>query len=156
MGILLSTLVIRKRRTPITEIIDKISSTIGADNDMEFTYSVPFGIPYAELLHVLGIANSSDKAEFHFENGSATLYPLTLKEWQYAGGKPNNPSEGRDIILRKTKIWLTVSTEYVERDSDLGDQDYLPIEINCDVTFDDFQNGRDLGLTKALNAELFD
>ncbi|MDC8003914.1 S41 family peptidase [Aureisphaera galaxeae] len=294
-------------RTPIDEVFDKISTIVGADNDMEYVYSVPFGIPWAELLYVLGIADSHEKAEFHFENGSTTLLPLTFKKWRNAEyitantmypngkspsqrvealfatplivdslkfkkrpryywykhleeenaiffqynvcwdqkdrpsfatmmdnmfreleetnterliidlrqntggepmiaqplidalkerkayvdegrvfvlvsrrtfsaaltnavhlrkvgartvgeaprGKPNNPSEGRDIDLKSTKIWLTVSTQFVERDPDLGDQDYLPIDIKYDMPFDDFRNARDGAFHKAMKAELF-
>ena len=290
--------------TSISDMFDKISTTIGADNEMEYVYSVSFQIPRPELLHVLGISASDDKAEFHFENGSTTLYSMKLKEWQndeyiivnktypngkspsqrvdflfatpltldsikqrryywykplektdaiffqynvcwdqkkrpsfatminnmfkeldqtkaerliidlrqnsggepaiakpligelqkrrkyldegrvfvlvgrrtYSAaltnatqlrkigarivgeaprGKPNIPSEGRDIDLKSTKIWVTVSTQFVERDPDLGDIDYLPVDIKCEMNFVDYQNGRDLALDKALKARLF-
>ena len=297
---------IKIENTPIDEVFDKLSTTIGADNDMEYIYSIPFLIPRPEFLHVLGITPSSDKAEFHFENGSATLYSMTLKKWrdqvdyicaneiypngkspsqrieflfatrftldslkerryywfthrknenalflqynqcwdqknrptfatvndnmfkrldetnaerliidlrQNTGGepliakplieelqkrkkyvdegrvfvlvgrrtfsaaltnaaqlrqlgvrtvgeaprgKPNNPSEGRDIDLKSTKIWATVSTQFLERDPALGDQDYLPIDIKCAMTFDDYQKANDEALKKALEAKLFD
>ncbi len=290
--------------TPISEVYAKISTTIGADNDMAYTYEVPFAIPRPELLHAIGITASNDKAEFHFENGSCMLYPLDFKEWldeeyicansiypdgkspsqrvdflfatpltldslkqkryywykhlkeeqalylqyntcwnqkkrptfkammedmfddleqhkverliidlrQNSGGepliakplieelrkrkhlldegrvfvltgrrtfsaavtnaaqlrkigarivgepprgKPNSPSEGRDIILKSTKIWVSVSTQFVERDPALGDQDYLPVDIKCDIIFDDFQNAKDPALEASLNAKLF-
>lgn len=290
--------------TPISEVYTKISTTIGADNEMEYVYSVPFEIPRPELLHVLGITTSDKMAEFHFENGSTTLYPIELKEWrnekyicantiypdgkspsqrvdflfateltldslkykryywythlkldnalyfqynkcwnqknrptfeaivmdmfndldearvdrliidlrQNSGGepliakplidellkrikyvdegrvfvlvgrrtfsaaltnavqlrkigarivgeaprgKPNNPSERRDINLKATNIWATVSTQFVERDAELKDQDYLPIEIKCDLSFHNYQKGRDSVLEKALKAQIF-
>lgn len=290
--------------TPIEEVFRKISTTIGADNDMEFVYSVPFSIPRPELLHVLGITDSDQKAEFHFEQGSTTLFSIGRKEWQnetyicangvfpdgkspsqrleflFASsltldslkqrryywfthleeenvlflqynqcwnqkarpsfsaiiselfdkldasmaerliidlrqnsggepliatpliqelekrktyleqgrvfvlvgrrtfsaaltnaidlrkigarivgeaprGKPNNPSEGRDIDLKSKKIWATVSTQFLLRDASLGEQDYLPLDITCALSFNDYQNGRDIVLEEALRTSLF-
>jgi len=295
---------VRIENTSIADVFSKISTTIGADNDKEYDYSVPFLIPRPDLLHALEITSSADKAEFHFENGSTTLSSIGLKEWrneeyicsnvlfpkgkspsqrpeilfatsltldslaqrryywytrledenaiflqynqcwdqkdrpafaaimntmfneldetnaerliidlrQNTGGepliakplleeltkrkkyidegrvfvivgrrtfsaaltnavqlrkigvrtvgeaprgKPNNPSEGRDIDLKSTKIWVTVSTQFVERDPELGDQNYLPIDIRCDMTFDDYRNAKDVALQKALETKLF-
>ena len=69
-------------------------------------------------------------------------------------GKPNNPSEGRDIKLRRTRLWATVSTQFVERDPALGDQDFLPVEIEVAQSFDQFRRGEDPVLEAALAAEL--
>lgn len=291
--------------TPIEEAYRRIATTIGADNEVEYRYSVPFQLIRPELLHVLGIAVSADRAVFHFEDGvSRTFQALTvkkwlkldwrtanelyggeapprsrleflfatplvlehLKKWEYywftrlpdrnalflqfnacwdqkgrpafaevvadlfremderpverlivdlrqntggepniaealieglakrtefteqgrlfvlvsrrtfsaaltnaaqlrsrAGarvvgepprGKPNNPSEGRDIDLKRTKLWVTVSTQYVERDSALGDEEFLPVEIEAPLSFDQFRRAQDPVLEAALSAPL--
>ena len=291
--------------TPMAEVYSRMRTTVAADNDMEYTYTVPFDIPRPEFLYVLGITESDQRAEFHFENGSATLYPMREKEWQKADytcangiypdgkspsqrldflfasrltidslkqrryywykhlpesnaiyfqyntcwdqknrpsfatmtkamfetldrtkaerlifdvrqnsggepliakplmeglkkrqtyldegrvfvlvgrrtysaaltnaaqlrkigarivgepsrGKPNNPSEGRDIILKRTRIWVSVSTQFVERDPDLGDQNLLPVDIPCPLTIEDYLNGKDLAFETAVAAKLLD
>ena len=291
--------------TPIQDAVSSICSTIGADNDMEYTYAVPFELPRLELLHALGIAKSSDHAEFVFEGDVRTTFlAIDLKEWQavewvcanslYEGasppsmrvdflfatnltlkhvknkeyywfeylkeeqalyfqynvcwdqnnrptfsevtkelfqfmdnnpverliidvrqnsggepntaqslinglakrtkfteegrlfvlvgrrtysaaltnavhlrsqanarivgehsrGKPNCPSEGRDIDLKNTKILVSVSTQFVERDPTLGEADYLPVDVKVAHTFKSFQAAQDLDLQAALNTEL--
>ena len=71
-------------------------------------------------------------------------------------GKPNSPSEGRDIDLEETGTWATVSTQFVERDSALGDAEYLPIDIEATYTFDIYQSGKDPVLDAALAAPLYE
>lgn len=70
-------------------------------------------------------------------------------------GKPNSPSEGRDVDLKRTKTWFTVSTEFVERDPALGDADFLPVEIEATLSFDQFRRAQDVALEAALAADLF-
>ena len=70
-------------------------------------------------------------------------------------GKPNNPSEGRDIDLRKTNLWLTVSTQFVERDAALGTAAFLPVDIKVPLDFTSFSQGKDPVLQAALEAKLF-
>jgi len=297
---------IRIDETPLEEARRRISTTIGADNEMEYEYSVPFQLIRPELLHVLGIAESADRAVFHFEGGvQRTFLPMARKEWlgldwrsanplyegkappsmrldflfatpltlehlqqrkyywftwiedertlflQYnvcwdqkkrpafaevvddlfrvmderpverlvvdlrqnsggepkiaeplieglakrrrfaeegrlfvlvgrrtfsaaltnaaqlrsrAGarivgepprGKPNNPSEGRDIDLKRTKTWVSVSTQFVERDPALGDVKFLPVEIEASLSFDQYRQADDPVLDAALTADLF-
>ncbi len=292
-------------KTSVEDAINLVSTTISADNPMEYQYTVPYDLNRAELLHVLKISESSKEATFKFEDGSSSTFksiglkpfrnaewysahplykgerppsmrleflfatPLTLphlkerkyywyahlpdenaiyfqynvcwdqkdrptfaavteemfkfmdenpverliidvrqntggepaiaqplidelskrKEFTEEGrlfvltgrrtfsaaltnaahlrskvnarvvgesprGKPNNPSEGRDIDLKKTKIWLTVSTQFVERDNALGDADYLPVEIEVPVSFEEYQSGIDRVLEAALKAEI--
>lgn len=69
-------------------------------------------------------------------------------------GKPNGPSEGRDIDLEATGIWLTVSTQFVERDPALGDAEYLPVDIPVAVSFDEYRRGLDPVFEAALSAVL--
>ncbi len=69
-------------------------------------------------------------------------------------GKPNNPSEGRDIDLDRTGIWATVSTQFVERDPELGDADYLPVDIEVPLSYADHERGLDPVLEAALKAPL--
>jgi hypothetical protein len=69
-------------------------------------------------------------------------------------GKPNHPSEGRDVDLDQTKVWFTVSTELVERDPALGDSEFLPIDIQATYTFDAYRSGADPALEAALAAPL--
>lgn len=69
-------------------------------------------------------------------------------------GKPNNPSEGRDIRLKRTKTKLTVSTQFVARDSTLGNSKYLPIEIPVQVEFSSFHSAKDKVLSEALKARI--
>ncbi|MCP4896783.1 MAG: hypothetical protein GY906_07370 [bacterium] len=290
--------------TPIEEAVRRISTTIGADNDMEYRYTVPFQLIRPEMLHVLGIADSPDSAVFVFDDGTRQSFtamtkdeyldrewvvsngsyapegkppslrheflfasPLIrphLEQWQFywyeyleedrtvfmqynvcwdqkgeptfaefteelfrfldvnpverlvidmrqnsggeptiaeplvagleqrpewgaegrlfvltgrrtfsaaltnaaqlrarAGarvvgeaprGKPNNPSEGRDIDLKRTGIWVTVSTQFVERDPALGDVAYLPVDIPVGRTWEDHRLGRDPELEAALAA----
>lgn len=297
---------VRIDQTQINRAYELIATTIGADNEMEHEYTVPFELTRAELLHVLEIADSPDSVRFVFEDGTQTiLYPYTAKEWldldwlvvnetyaptrkspsmrheflfatpftlphlqerkyywyeyiedrrtmflQYntcwdqkdeapfadvvadmfelvdsqpverlvidlrqnsggeplvaepliraleerkeigdqgrlfvltgrrtfsaaltnaahlrsrAGarvvgepprGKPNHPSEGRDIDLGRTGAWLTVSTEFVERDSTVGDSDYLPVDIEATYRFDAYRRGTDPVLEAALTAPL--
>ena len=294
--------------TNIYDAFHAISTTIGADNEMEYLYTVPFDLIRSEMLHVLGIADSIDQAVFKFEDGTRQQFtamnvsdyndqdwlvankvfdpeqrspsmrheflfasPLTLphlKERKYywyeyieehqtlffqynvcwnqkdrpsfkevveemflfmdknpverlvvdlrqntggepliadplieglkqrqeygasgalfvltgrrtfsaaltnavhlrklAGarivgepsrGKPNSPSEGRDIDLEETGCWATVSTQFVERDSTLGDADYLPVDITAKYSFDIYQSGKDPVLDAALAAPLYD
>ncbi|ANM30889.1 hypothetical protein ABI59_16880 [Acidobacteria bacterium Mor1] len=292
--------------TPIEEAYRRISTTIGADNAMEYEYSAPYQMNRPELLHALRIAQSADRADFHFEGGTRkTFRPLSLKEYRaqkrttanelYGGefppslrleflfatplvlehlkqrkyywftwipeeralffqynacwnqkdrptfadisdelframeerpverlvidlrqntggepliakplieglagrsefadegrlfvlvgrrtfsaaltnaaelrsragarivgeaprGKPNSPSEGRDIELKRTKIWLSVSTQFVERDAELGDAEFLPVEIEAPLSFEQFRKGQDPALEAALSAELY-
>ncbi|KAA3637340.1 MAG: hypothetical protein DWP97_01025 [Calditrichaeota bacterium] len=70
-------------------------------------------------------------------------------------GKPNSPSEGRDIDLERTDIWATVSTQFVQRDSSLGDIDFLPIDIEATYTFDEYRKGLDPVMDAALTADLY-
>jgi len=292
--------------TPIEEASRRVATTIGADNTMEYVYTVPFELRRPEMLHVLGIAASAERAEYHFEGGlRKTFQPMTVKAYRdldyrtanalYEGqappsarpeflfatplvlehlqerkyywftwlaeertlflqynvcwdqkdrppfaevvdelframderpverlvidlrhnsggepkiaeplieglaqrseftdegrlfvlagrrtfsaaltnaaqlrsragarivgeaprGKPNSPSEGRDIDLKRTKIWLTVSTQFVERDPALGDAEFLPVDVEATVSFDQFRRAQDPVLDAALAAELF-
>lgn len=292
--------------TPIDEAFRRIVTTIGADNEMEYEYTVPFQLNRPEILHVLGITASADRAEFHFEGGlSQTLRPIILKDyrnldWRTANGlydgqappsarleflfatplvlehlqqrkyywftrladertlflqynvcwdqkdrppfaevigelframderpvqrlvidlrqnsggepkiaeplieelarrtefseegrlfvlvgrrtfsaaltnaaqlrsragarivgeaprgKPNSPSEGRDVDLKRTKIFFTVSTQFVERDPALGDAGFLPVDIEATLSFDQYRRAQDPVLEAALAAELF-
>ena len=294
-------------KTPIDEAFRAISTTIAADNSMEYQYTVPFELNRPEMLFVLGIAESSDRAEFVFEDGTRQVFSaITVKQWlnldwlvvnaahgpdrrspsmrleflfatpltlphleerkfywytyledhrslflQYnacwnrkgdkpfaevvesllafldqhpvdrliidlrqntggepmiaeplieglerrsdlgAGGglfvlvgrrtfsaaltnaahlrsragarvvgeaprgKPNSPSEGRDIDLPRTKIWASVSTEFVERDPELGDTDYLPVDVEMGLSFDEYRRATDPVLEAALAAPLY-
>lgn len=58
-------------------------------------------------------------------------------------GKPNNPSEGRDITTPNKKLWVTVSTQMVIRDKDLGDAKYLPVDHLIEQSADDLSQGLD-------------
>ena len=73
---------------------------------------------------------------------------------EHSRGKPNSPSEGRDIDLKRTKTWATVSTQFVERDPALGDAKYLPVDIDATYTFEEYQNSKDPVLDAALAADL--
>lgn len=73
---------------------------------------------------------------------------------EHSRGKPNCPSEGRDIDLKNTKILVSVSTQFVERDPTLGEADYLPVDVKVAHTFKSFQAAQDLDLQAALNTEL--
>jgi hypothetical protein len=292
--------------TPIEEASRRVATTIGADNEMEHTYTVPFELRRPELLHVLGIAASADRADFHFEGGlRRTFQPWTVKAYRdldyrtanglYDGqappsarveflfatplvlehlqerkyywwtwladertlflqynvcwdqkdrptfadvtdelframeerpverlvidlrqnsggepkiaeplieglarryeftdegrlfvlvgrrtfsaaltnaaqlrsragarivgeaprGKPNSPSEGRDVDLKRTKIFFTVSTQFVERDPALGDAEFLPVDVEATLSFDQYRRAQDPVLEAALAAELF-
>lgn len=66
-------------------------------------------------------------------------------------GKPNNPCEGRDVTLPRSGLVVTVSTQYVERDSALGGRDYLPVDVRIPVTFPDHVAGVDAALEAALS-----
>ncbi len=289
----------------VGEVLRVISSTISADNDMEYAYTSSFHILRPELLHVLGVAPSADSVRFEFEGGITETFrsenlkayrkgswltansvypdrrpvsrrleylfatPLTLPHlserkyywWEYleedetvffqyntcwdqkdrptvAGmaeeifafmdqnpverliidlrqntggepltaralidglaartdftsqgrlfvlvgrrtysaaltnaaelrrsanarlvgepprGKPNSPSEGRDIDLPKTKIWMTVSTQFVERDPDLGDAAFLPLDFRVPKEFASYRDAIDADLEAALSAPL--
>lgn len=291
--------------TPIEDAYRRISTTIAADNDMEYEYTVPFELVRPEMLHALGIAESADAAEFVFEGGvRRTFEALTLRQWRkldwrsanslYEGrrppsmrldflfatalslehleerkyywstylaeertvylqynqcwdqedrppfsevaaevleqidggrperlivdlrqnsggepliaepliaglaqrrrfgeagrlfvlvgrrtfsaaltnaahlrsragarivgepprGKPNHPSEGRDIDLERTRTWATVATQFVERDPSLGDAAYLPVDVQASYTFEQYRDARDPVLEAALAAEL--
>ncbi len=294
-------------QTPIEQALEAISTTISADNDMEYRYTAPFELIRPELLHALGIAASADSATFVFDDGKRSVFhAMTADQWlegdwrvsngvvgpekaapsrrlellfatsftlphlaerkyywfeyledqrsiflQYnacwdkdgditfakliddmfefvdahpveriiidvrqntggeprigepliealeqrpeigergglfvlvgrrtfsaaltnaaqlrarAGarvvgeaprGKPNNPSEGRDIDLDRTGTWATVSTQFVERDAALGDADYLPVDIPASYSFDIFRQDRDPMLEAALEADLY-
>lgn len=292
--------------TPIDEAFRRIATTIGADNEIEYVYTVPGELRRPEMLHVLGIAASADRAEYYFEGGlSRTLRPMTLKDyrnldWRTANGlyeaeappssrleflfatplvlehlqqrkyywftwladertlflqynvcwdqedrppfaevvdtmframderpverlvidlrqnsggepkiaeplieelarrpefsedgrlfvlvgrrtfsaaltnaaqlrsrvgarivgeaprgKPNSPSEGRDVDLKRTKIWFTVSTQFVERDPALGDAEFLPVDVEATLSFDQYRRAQDPVLEAALAVELF-
>jgi len=292
--------------TPIEEASRRVATTIGADNEMEYTYTVPFELRRPEMLHVLEIAASADRAEYHFEGGlRKTFQPLTVKKYRdmeyrtannlYEGqappsarpeflfatpltlehlqqrkyywwtwladertlffqynvcwdqkdrppfaevvdelframderpverlvidlrqnsggepkiaeplieelarrtefseegrlfvlvgrrtysaaltnaaqlrsragarivgeaprGKPNSPSEGRDVDLKRTKIYFTVSTQFVERDPALGDAEFLPVDVEATLSFDQYRRAHDPVLEAALAAELF-
>ena len=69
-------------------------------------------------------------------------------------GKPNNPSEGRDILLEQSGTYATVSTQFLNRDPALGDRSYLPVDIPVDSSFNDYKQGRDAILEAALDAKL--
>lgn len=69
---------------------------------------------------------------------------------EHSRGKPNCPSEGRDIVLENSGAVVTVSTEMVTRDPDLGDADYLPLDIQINATYGDYKRGIDRGLETAL------
>ena len=69
---------------------------------------------------------------------------------EHPRGKPNCPSEGRDIVLRNSHIIITVSTEFVERDPDLRDSDYLPLDKEVSLTFLEYRSGKDTVLTSAF------
>jgi hypothetical protein len=105
---------IRIDDTPIEEAWRRITTTIGADNEMEYEYTVPFKLIRPEMLHVLGIAASADRAEFHFEGGvRKTFRPLTLKEfrnldWRTANGlyEGQAPSSARLEYLFATPLVL--------------------------------------------------
>lgn len=291
--------------TTIEDAFSTVSTTISADNDMEYEYSVPFGLRSAELLHALEITESADQAEFVFESGARStlaamsrgessaakwrtanslfkgesppimrlevlfatplnvehlkrrqfywftyfedqraLYfrynvcwdmdngrsfaevteelfqhldshpverlivdvrqnaggePLTAKPLidelakrrqfgregrlfvlvgrrtysaaltnaahlrsragarvvgEHSRAKPNSPSEGRDIHLPRTKTIATVSTQFVERDADLQDAAYLPVEISAKQTFAAYQAAQDPVLETALKAKI--
>ena len=294
--------------TPIKEAFAAISTTVGADNDMEYMYTVPFELIRAEMLHTLGIADSIDRAVYRFEDGtqqeftSMTVSEYNDQEWLVANavfdpdrkspsmrheflfssqltlphlqerkyywyefleehrtlffqynvcwdqkdrppfkevvaemfefldgnpverlvvdlrqntggepliaeplieelelrsdfgdhgrlfvlvgrrtfsaaltnaahlrsragartvgepprGKPNSPSEGRDIDLERTDTWATVSTQFVQRDSVLGDADYLPVDIESTYSYPVYRLGKDPMLEAALAAKLFD
>lgn len=302
---LLGKRLVRIEETPVEEAVERVSTTIGVDNDMGYAYSVSFDILRPELLHILGISSSPDSVRFEFDGGvSETFQAINLKGYQqgqymtangvypdgkpvsrrleylfatpltlphlserkyywweyledeqtlffqyntcwdqrdrptvaamaqevfdfmdtnpverliidlrqntggepetaralidglaartdfteqgrlfvlvgrrtfsaavtnaaelrrdanarlvgeYPRGKPNSPSEGRDIDLDRTKIWLTVSTQFVERDAALEDADYLPLEIQVSHPFQSYRDAIDLDLEAALSAPL--
>lgn len=302
---LLGKRVIQIDDTAIEDVYDLISTTIGADNDMEYTYTIPFQIRRPELLNALGISNTLKEAEFFFNDGSSEILAggteeeVDSQDWftsnklyndqklpsaridyhfattliiemmkrrknywfkylemenalffqynvcwnqkgqptfeevtndlmifmdnnpierliidlrqnpggepntatplidqlkkrvqfskegrifvlvgrrtfsaaltnavhmrKYLGarivgesprGKPNNPSEGRDINLKNTKTWATVSTQFVERDPTLGDSEYLPVDIRVVAKYEHFKNAQDQILIEALGADL--
>lgn len=68
-------------------------------------------------------------------------------------GKPNHYGEGRDIDLKKTKSWATVSTEFVAPDPSLGDRPFLPVDIVVPLSFADYQQANDPVLEAALQAD---
>lgn len=69
-------------QTPISDAIRAINTTICADNDMEYLYTVPFELTRPEMLHVLGIADSLDRAVFIFEDGSRQEFSaMTVNKW---------------------------------------------------------------------------
>ena len=70
------------------------------------------------------------------------------------GGKTNNPGEGRDINLRRTRTYVTVSTQCVERDPGLGDALYLPVDIEATYTFKAYRENQDPVIEAALGAEI--
>ena len=72
--------------TPIEKAFKKLSSTIGADNDMGFIYTIPFQLCRPELLRVLNISKSSEKATFKFEkNVEKTLKRHSFKDLSQPG-----------------------------------------------------------------------
>ncbi len=58
-------------------------------------------------------------------------------------GKPNNPSEGRDITTPNKKLWVSVSTQMVIRDEGLGEAKYLPIDHSIEQSPGDLSKGLD-------------
>lgn len=68
-------------------------------------------------------------------------------------GKPNNPSEGRDITMKSMKMWATVSTQFVERDADLRDAQYIPVDHPIEQTYEDHSQGIDTVLEYVLDLE---
>jgi hypothetical protein len=69
-------------------------------------------------------------------------------------GKPNNPSEGRDILLEQSGTYATVSTQFLNRDPALGGRPFLPVDIPVESSFSDYKQGRDVILEAALSAKL--
>ena len=66
-------------------------------------------------------------------------------------GRPNAPSEGRDIVLEHSRVRATVSTQWLERDSALGRREYLPLDREIRLRFEDYVRGRDPILRAALS-----
>ena len=64
--------------------------------------------------------------------------------------KPNNPSEGRELVLPRTRVRLWLSTQIVTRDASLKDADYLPVDIAVPVRISEYVAGRDAALEVAL------
>jgi hypothetical protein len=67
-------------------------------------------------------------------------------------GKPNSPSEGRDLLLPRSRAHVAVSTQWVRRYPELGDAPYLPIDIPLTPTFTDYRRGIDAALDTAMEA----
>lgn len=70
---------------------------------------------------------------------------------EHPRGKPNCPSEGRDLVLKNSKALTTVSTEMVSRDPDLGESDYLPLDREILLKYADYKKGIDVVLNDALD-----
>lgn len=69
---------------------------------------------------------------------------------EHPRGRPNAPSEGRDIVLENSRVRATVSTQWLERDSTLGRSEYLPLDREIRLRFEDYVRGRDPVLRAAL------
>ncbi len=69
---------------------------------------------------------------------------------EHPRGRPNSPSEGRDIVLDNSRILATVSTQWLERDSSLGTSEYLPLDREIRLRFADYVRGEDVVLRAAL------
>jgi hypothetical protein len=58
-------------------------------------------------------------------------------------GRPNSPSEGRDLVLPHSRAHVSISTKWVRRYPELGNAAYLPIDIPVSLKFADYQRGVD-------------
>lgn len=66
-------------------------------------------------------------------------------------GMPNCPSEGRDIVLEHCGAILSVSTQLLTRDSELGDAATLPLDRQIPLRYVDYRAGIDRALESALS-----
>jgi hypothetical protein len=66
-------------------------------------------------------------------------------------GKPNNPSEGRNLKLPNSRANVSVSTQFVARDPALGDAPYLPVDLVVPNDYAHYATGADKVLDVALH-----
>jgi hypothetical protein len=69
---------------------------------------------------------------------------------EHPRGKPNSPSEGRDLVLPNSNMVVSISSQLVVRDETLGDQPFLPLDVEVVPTIADYRAGGDATLAAAL------
>ena len=51
------------------------------------------------------------------------------------------------------KMWATVSTQFVERDADLGEAQYIPVDLPVQQTYEEYSQGVDTVLEYVLELD---